>query len=60
MSGAVIAAIVRLAGLAGVKLSPFWASAALAGLLALIIGGGASRTSSGQRSALRVTLWLQP
>ncbi|MDI3559558.1 protease IV [Bradyrhizobium sp. Arg816] len=45
MSGAIIAAIVRLAGLAGVKLSPFWAGAALAGALALIIG--ASATAAG-------------
>lgn len=39
MSGAVIALIVRLAGLAGLKLSPFWAGAAIAGVLALLIGG---------------------
>ncbi|MGM4955706.1 protease IV [Bradyrhizobium barranii] len=38
MNGAIIAAIVRLAGLAGIKLSPFWAGAALAGALALIVG----------------------
>lgn len=44
MSGAIIAAIVRLAGLAGVKLSPFWAGAALAGALALIVGCAATAT----------------
>ncbi|BAL77018.1 protease IV [Bradyrhizobium cosmicum] len=38
MSGAVIAAIVQLLGLAGVKLSPFKAGALLAGALALVIG----------------------
>ncbi|WP_018456791.1 hypothetical protein [Bradyrhizobium sp. WSM4349] len=42
MSGAVIALIVRLAGVAGLKLSPFWAGAALAGVLALIVGGMAT------------------
>ncbi|MET4153821.1 hypothetical protein [Bradyrhizobium sp. RT7b] len=42
MSGAVIAVIVRLAGLAGVRLSPFWAGAALAGVLALIVGCAAT------------------
>ncbi|MHC2666591.1 protease IV [Bradyrhizobium diazoefficiens] len=41
MSGAVISIIVRLFGLAGVKLSPFWAGAALAGVIALLIGGSA-------------------
>lgn len=38
MSGAVIAAIVQLLGLVGVKLSPFKAGALLAGALALVIG----------------------
>lgn len=38
---AVIAGLVQLAGLAGVRLSPFWAGAALAGVLALVVGGGA-------------------
>lgn len=38
MSGAVIAAIVQLAGLAGIKLSPFKAGALVAGVLALAIG----------------------
>ena len=42
MSSAIIATIVRLAGLAGVKLSPFWAGAALAGALALIVVAGAT------------------
>jgi hypothetical protein len=36
---AVIAALVQLAGLAGVRLSPFWAGAALAGAIALVLGG---------------------
>ncbi|MET4170948.1 type II secretory pathway pseudopilin PulG [Bradyrhizobium sp. LA6.1] len=38
MSGTIIAAIVQLAGLAGVKLSPFKAGAIVAGVLALVIG----------------------
>lgn len=38
----VIGALVQLAGLAGVRLSPFWAGAALAGVLALLVGGGAT------------------
>jgi hypothetical protein len=36
---AVIAVVVQLAGLAGVRLSPFWAGAALAGAIALVLGG---------------------
>ena len=36
---AIIPVIVRLAGLAGVRLSPFWAGAAIAGVIALLIGG---------------------
>ena len=40
----VIAGLVQLAGLAGVRMSPFWAGAALAGVLALVIGGGAAVT----------------
>lgn len=39
---ALIGGIVQLAGLAGVRLSPFWAGAALAGAFALLIGGGAT------------------
>lgn len=39
MSGAIIAAILRLAGLAGLRLSPFWAGALVAGAIALLIGG---------------------
>ncbi|TFV34539.1 protease IV [Bradyrhizobium frederickii] len=39
---AVIAGLVQLAGVAGVRLSPFWAGAALAGVLALLIGSGAT------------------
>ncbi|MBW7967593.1 protease IV [Bradyrhizobium sp. BR 10261] len=38
MSGAVIAAIVQLAGFAGVKLSPFKAGAIVAGVAALVVG----------------------
>jgi hypothetical protein len=36
---AIIAVVVQLAGLAGVRLSPFWAGAALAGIVALVLGG---------------------
>ncbi|WLB43006.1 protease IV [Bradyrhizobium ottawaense] len=39
---ALIAGLVQLARLAGVRLSPFWAGAALASVLALLIGGGAT------------------
>jgi hypothetical protein len=36
---AIIAVVVQLAGLAGIRLSPFWAGAALAGIVALMLGG---------------------
>ncbi|WP_456622131.1 MULTISPECIES: protease IV [unclassified Bradyrhizobium] len=38
---AIIPIIVRLAGLVGVKLSPFWAGAVFAAIVALILGGSA-------------------
>lgn len=39
---AIIAGVVQLAGLAGVRLSPFWAGAVLAGAIALMLGIGAT------------------
>lgn len=41
---AVIAVIVQLVGLAGLRLSPFCAGAALAGVVALVVAGGATIT----------------
>lgn len=39
MAGTLIAALVQLAGAAGVRLSPFWAGALVAGVLAILAGG---------------------
>ncbi|MBR0871213.1 hypothetical protein JQ633_12650 [Bradyrhizobium tropiciagri] len=41
MMGVVVPIVMRLAGFAGIKLSPFAAGALFAGVLALLAGGGA-------------------